>query len=383
MNKKNVYLDNNATTQMDERVIEVMTKVMRESYGNPSSVYQIGQKGKKILEESREMISGLLGLKSREIIFTSGGTESNNMAIRGAAKALKNKGRHLITSVIEHSSVLNTFKDMESLGWEVTYLGVDEKGRVNIKELQSSIKDETVLISIMHSNNEIGTLQPIREIGKIAKSKNIIFHVDGVQSLGKVKIDFENIDLFSFAAHKFYGPKGIGALYVKSGVKIEKLLTGGYQERNRRAGTENVVGVCGMARALEISLENLYIEMEKEKKIRDYMENKILEKIDKVTINGDLSNRLFNTSSITFEKVEAESLLFALDMKGIAVSAGSACASSTLSPSHVLEAIGLSGNTAKSTLRISLGRFTTEEDIDYFVEALELAVANERNLNII
>lgn len=266
MNKKNVYLDNNATTQMDERVIEVMTKVMRESYGNPSSVYQIGQKGKKILEESREMISGLLGLKSREIIFTSGGTESNNMAIRGAAKALKNKGRHLITSVIEHSSVLNTFKDMESLGWEVTYLGVDEKGRVNIKELQSSIKDETVLISIMHSNNEIGTLQPIREIGKIAKSKNIIFHVDGVQSLGKVKIDFENIDLFSFAAHKFYGPKGIGALYVKSGVKIEKLLTGGYQERNRRAGTENVVGVCGMARALEISLENLYIEMEKEKK---------------------------------------------------------------------------------------------------------------------
>jgi len=383
MNKKNVYLDNNATTQMDERVIEVMTKVMRESYGNPSSVYQIGQKGKKILEESREMISGLLGLKSREIIFTSGGTESNNMAIRGAAKALKNKGRHLVTSVIEHSSVLNTFKDMESLGWEVTYLGVDEKGRVNIKELQSSIKDETVLISIMHSNNEIGTLQPIREIGKIAKSKNIIFHVDGVQSLGKVKIDFENIDLFSFAAHKFYGPKGIGALYVKSGVKIEKLLTGGYQERNRRAGTENVVGVCGMARALEISLENLYIEMEKEKKIRDYMENKILEKIDKVTINGDLSNRLFNTSSITFEKVEAESLLFALDMKGVAVSAGSACASSTLSPSHVLEAIGLSGNTAKSTLRISLGRFTTEEDIDYFVEALELAVANERNLNII
>ncbi|ADO84548.1 cysteine desulfurase family protein [Ilyobacter polytropus] len=383
MNKKNVYLDNNATTQMDERVIEVMTKVMRESYGNPSSVYQIGQKGKKILEESREMISGLLGLKSREIIFTSGGTESNNMAIRGAAKALKNKGRHLITSVIEHSSVLNTFKDMESLGWEVTYLGVDEKGRVNIKELQSSIKDETVLISIMHSNNEIGTLQPIREIGKIAKSKNIIFHVDGVQSLGKVKIDFENIDLFSFAAHKFYGPKGIGALYVKSGVKIEKLLTGGYQERNRRAGTENVVGVCGMARALEISLENLYIEMEKEKKIRDHMENKILEKIDKITINGDLSNRLFNTSSITFEKVEAESLLFALDMKGIAVSAGSACASSTLSPSHVLEAIALSGNTAKSTLRISLGRFTTEEDIDYFVEALELAVANERNLNII
>jgi cysteine desulfurase len=383
MDKKNVYLDNNATTPMDDRVIEVMTKVMRESYGNPSSVYQVGQKGKKIIEESREMISGLLGLKSREIVFTSGGTESNNMAIRGVARCLKKKGMHLITSAIEHSSVLNTFKDMESLGWEVTYLGVDEKGKVSTEELRRSIKDETVLISIMHSNNEIGTFQPITEIGKIAKEKNIIFHVDGVQSVGKIKIDFENIDLFSFAAHKFYGPKGIGALYVKSGVKIEKLITGGHQERNRRAGTENVAGVCGMAKALEITLENLYVEMEKEKKLRNYMEKKILESIDKVTINGDLSNRLSNTSSISFEKVEAESLLFALDMKGIAVSAGSACASSTLSPSHVLEAIGFSISKAKSTLRISLGRFNQKEEIDYFVEILEMAVGNERNLNII
>ena len=383
MDKKNVYLDNNATTPMDDRVIEVMTKVMRESYGNPSSVYQVGQKGKKIIEESREMISGLLGLKSREIVFTSGGTESNNMAIRGVARCLKKKGMHLITSAIEHSSVLNTFKDMESLGWEVTYLGVDEKGKVSTEELRRSIKDETVLISIMHSSNEIGTFQPITEIGKIAKEKNIIFHVDGVQSVGKIKIDFENIDLFSFAAHKFYGPKGIGALYVKSGVKIEKLITGGHQERNRRAGTENVAGVCGMAKALEITLENLYVEMEKEKKLRDYMEKKILESIDKVTINGDLSNRLSNTSSISFEKVEAESLLFALDMKGIAVSAGSACASSTLSPSHVLEAIGFSISKAKSTLRISLGRFTQKEEIDYFVEILKMAVGNERNLNII
>ena len=383
MDKKSVYLDNNATTPMDDRVIEVMTKVMRESYGNPSSVYQVGQKGKKIIEESREMISGLLGLKSREIVFTSGGTESNNMAIRGVARGLKKKGMHLITSAIEHSSVLNTFKDMESLGWEVTYLGVDEKGKVSTEELRRSIKDETVLISIMHSNNEIGTFQPITEIGKIAKEKNIIFHVDGVQSVGKIKIDFENIDLFSFAAHKFYGPKGIGALYVKSGVKIEKLITGGHQERNRRAGTENVAGVCGMAKALEITLENLYVEMEKEKKLRNYMEKKILESIDKVTINGDLSNRLSNTSSISFEKVEAESLLFALDMKGIAVSAGSACASSTLSPSHVLEAIGFSISKAKSTLRISLGRFNQKEEIDYFVEILEMAVGNERNLNII
>ncbi|WP_319372133.1 cysteine desulfurase family protein [uncultured Ilyobacter sp.] len=383
MNKKSVYLDNNATTQMDERVIESMIKVMRESYGNPSSVHQIGQKGKKFLEESREMISGLLGLKSREIIFTSGGTESNNMAIRGAARCLQKKGMHLITSVIEHSSVLNTFRDMETLGWEVTYLGVDEKGRVSIEELSRNIKDETVLISIMHSNNEIGTLQPIMEIGKIAKEKGILFHVDGVQSMGKVKINFENIDLFSFSAHKFYGPKGIGALYVKSGVKIEKLMTGGHQERNRRAGTENVTGVCGMAKALEITLENLYPELEKERNLRDYMEKKIFERIEKVTINGDLDNRLFNTSSITLEKVEAESLLFALDMKGIAVSAGSACASSTLSPSHVLESIGLSSIRAKSTLRISLGRFIKKEDIDYFIEMLEIAVENERNLNII
>lgn len=383
MDKKNVYLDNNATTQMDDKVIEVMTKVMRESFGNPSSVYQIGQKSKKFLEESREMIGGLLGLKPREIIFTSGGTESNNMAIRGAARANKNKGKHLITSVIEHSSVLNTFKDLETLGWEVTYLGVDEKGRVSIEELKRSIKDETVLISIMHSNNEIGTLQPIKEIGKVAKEKDIIFHVDGVQSMGKMKIDFENIDLFSFTAHKFYGPKGIGALYVKSGVKIEKLITGGYQERNRRAGTENVSGICGMAKALELILFDMYKEMAKEKELRDYMESRILQNIDKVTINGDLNNRLSNTSNITLEKVEAESLLFALDMKGIAVSAGSACASSTLSPSHVLEAIGLSINGAKSTLRISLGKFTKREEIDYFVEVLETAVKNERNLNII
>lgn len=383
MKKNFIYLDNNSTTQMDERVIDAVTETMRENYGNPSSVYQIGQKGKRVLEESRETISGLLGLKPREIVFTSGGTESNNMAIRGAARALEGRGKHLITSEIEHSSVLATMRDMELLGWEVTYLKVDEKGKVGIEELKNSIKDETVLISIMHSNNEIGTLQPIDEIGLIAKEKNITFHVDGVQSMGKAKINFENIDLFSFSAHKFYGPKGVGGLSIKSGTKVEKLTTGGPQERNRRAGTENLPGVRGMSKAMEITFENMYEEMAREEELRDYMEKEILEGIEGVSVNGDIKNRLCNTSSLTFEKVEAESLLFSLDMKGVAVSAGSACASSTLNPSHVLEAIGLGKTKAKGTLRISLAKFTKKEDIDYFIEVLKVAVKNERNLAVI
>jgi cysteine desulfurase len=383
MKKKIVYLDNNSTTPMDKRVIDSVTEIMIENYGNPSSVYQIGQKGKRVLEESRETITGLLGLKPRELVFTSGGTESNNMAIRGVARAFAGRGKHLITSAIEHSSVLTTMKDMELLGWEVTYLKVDEKGRVDIEELKNSIKSETVLISIMHSNNEIGTLQPIDEIGIIAKENNITFHVDGVQSTGKVRINFENIDLFSFSAHKFYGPKGVGGLYIKSGTKVEKLITGGPQERNRRSGTENLPGVRGMSRALEITFENMYEEMARETELRDYMEREILEGIEGVTINGDVENRLCNTSSLTFDKVEAESLLFSLDMRGISISAGSACASSTLNPSHVLEAIGLDNNKAKGTVRISLGKFNNKEDVDYFIEILKVAIKNERNLAVI
>ncbi|GLI58010.1 cysteine desulfurase IscS [Propionigenium maris DSM 9537] len=381
--KRQVYLDNNATTKIDERVLEPMIEIMRGSYGNPSSVYQVGQKSKRVIEEARELMCGLLGIKTRELVFTSGGTEANNFAIRGITQAMINKGKHIITSNIEHSSVKNTLKDLEDKGWEVTYLKVDSKGVVDIEELREAIRPETVLITIMHSNNEIGTLQPVEAIGEIAKEREIPFHVDAVQSMGKVRIDLANIDTLTLASHKFYGPKGVGALYVKSGTKLDKLITGGQQERNRRGGTENVAGIFGMAKALEIALGNMYEEMAKERELRDYMEREVESRIEGVHFNGAEVERLANTSSITIKGVEAESLLLSLDMRGIAVSAGSACASSTLTPSHVLEAIGLTKPQAKGTIRVSLGRYTSREDIDYFIEVLEDVVRIEREMSIL
>ncbi len=381
--KREVYLDNNATTRIDERVLEPMIEIMRESYGNPSSVYQVGQRSKRVIEEARELMCGLMGIKTRELVFTSGGTEANNFAIRGITQAMINRGKHIITSNIEHSSVKNTLKDLEDKGWEVTYLKVNSKGVVEVEELREAIRPDTVLITIMHSNNEIGTLQPVEAIGKVAKEREIPFHVDAVQSMGKVRIDLENIDTLTLASHKFYGPKGVGALYVKSGTKLDKLITGGQQERNRRGGTENVAGIFGMAKALEIALGNMYEEMAKERELRDYMEKKVESRIEEVHFNGAQVERLANTSSITIEGVEAESLLLSLDMRGIAVSAGSACASSTLTPSHVLEAIGLTKPQAKGTIRVSLGRYTSREDIDYFIEVLEDVVRIEREMSIL
>lgn len=381
-NKREVYLDNNATTKIDERVLEPMIEIMRESYGNPSSVYRVGQKSKKIIEESREIMCGLLGIKTRELIFTSGGTESNNYAIKGIAKAMLSKGKHIITSSIEHSSVKNTLKDLENEGWEVSYIKTTSDGIIDLEELKATIRKDTVLITVMHSNNEIGTLQPIDEIGKVAKKEEVYFHVDAVQSIGKVKIDLENIDTLTFASHKFYGPKGVGALYVKSGTKIDKLITGGQQERNRRAGTECVAGIFGMGKAFEIALANMYEEMAKEEELRNYMETTLKLRIEGIYFNGAEEKRLANTSSITIEGVEAESLLLSLDMRGISVSAGSACASSTLTPSHVLEAIGLDKNQAKGTIRVSLGRYTTKEDIDYFISVLADVVRIEKEMLI-
>lgn len=381
--KREVYLDNNATTRIDERVLEPMIEIMRESYGNPSSVYQVGQRSKRVIEEARECMCGLMGIKTRELVFTSGGTEANNFAIRGITQAMINRGKHIITSNIEHSSVKNTLKDLEDKGWEVSYLKVNSKGVVEVEEIREAIRSDTVLITIMHSNNEIGTLQPVEAIGKVAKEREIPFHVDAVQSMGKVKIDLENIDTLTLASHKFYGPKGVGALYVKSGTKLDKLITGGQQERNRRGGTENVAGIFGMAKALEIALGNMYEEMAKEKDLRDYMEREVESRIEGVHFNGAQVERLANTSSITIEGVEAESLLLSLDMRGIAVSAGSACASSTLTPSHVLEAIGLTKPQAKGTIRVSLGRYTSWDDIDYFIEVLEDVVRIEREMSIL
>jgi cysteine desulfurase len=379
---REIYLDNNATTAMDRRVIDSLTPILSEVYGNPSSIHRFGQASKKVLEEARDTICGLLGIKNRELVYTSCGSESNNLAIKGVAKAMSAKGKHLITSKIEHSSVIKTMEALEMEGYEVSYVGVDEKGRVNLQELEKAVREDTILISIMHSNNEIGTIQPIKNISKIAKKNDIIFHVDAVQSIGKMKVDVDElgIDLMSFAAHKFYGPKGVGGLYIKDGITVEKLINGGFQERNRRAGTENIVSIHGMAKAMELAYFNLYHEWEREKELRDYLEKQVLESLDGVSVNGDTENRLCNTSSLSVEGVGAEELLFMLDMNGVAVSAGSACASGSLKPSHVLEAIGLDEKIGRSTLRISVGRFISLEDVDYFLEVFKTVVERGRRL---
>ncbi|NLK62500.1 MAG: cysteine desulfurase, partial [Fusobacteria bacterium] len=335
---KYIYLDNNATTKIDNRVIDKMLPYITENYGNPSAIYSLGQKAKKEIEEARYDIASYFNVNNDEIVFTSCGSESNNMAIKGIVNSYRDRGNHIITTEIEHHSVLDVFKFLEKEGFEVTYLPVDKNGIVNIDVLKSSIRKETILVSVMYANNEIGTIQPIKEIGKITTEKNIFFHVDAVQVIGKYRIFPKElgIDLMSFSAHKFHGPKGIGGLYVKRGVKLEKYIHGGKQEKNRRAGTENVAGIIGMAKALEIAYENMDINNKEEQELRDYFEEKILKAIPEIYINAKNVERLPGTTSLTIKYVEGESLLLNLDMKGIAVSSGSACASSDLNASHVL-----------------------------------------------
>lgn len=380
---KEIYLDNSASTQIDTDVLEYMFQITKDCYANPSSVHKLGQKSRRIMDESRETIAMFLKVKSRELIFTSSGSEANNLALRGIMKSQKYKGNHIISTKIEHSSILKTLEDLEKEGIEVTLLDVDKYGNINLDELKMAIKPSTRLISIIHANNEIGTIQDIKSIGEICKAKNIVFHVDAVQSFGKILFYPEeyNINLMSIAAHKLYGPKGIGALYISSGTKLEKIITGGYQERNRRAGTENVPAIAGFARATELAYSIIHAESQREKELRDYMESIILSKIPSVTINGNLKNRLSNISSLTIDNTMAESILFNLDLRGICISAGSACSSGTLNPSHVLLALGHDTRMAKSSIRVSLGKFNTKEDIDEFVKQLELVVEQERNLS--
>lgn len=380
---KEIYLDNSASTQIDNNVLEYMFQIAKDCYANPSSVHKLGQKSRRIMDESRETIAMFLKIKSRELIFTSSGSESNNLALRGVMKSPKYKGNHIISTKIEHSSVLKTLEDLEKEGVEVTLLDVDKYGNINLEDLTKAIKPSTRLISIIHANNEIGTIQDIKSIGKICKAKNIVFHVDAVQSFGKILFYPEeyNINLMSIAAHKLYGPKGIGALYISSGTKLEKIITGGYQERNRRAGTENIPAIAGFAKATELAYSIIHAESQREKELRDYMETLILKKIPSVTINGNLNNRLSNISSLTIDNAMAESILFNLDLRGICISAGSACSSGTLNPSHVLLALGHDTKMAKSSIRVSLGKFNTKEDIDEFVKQLELVVEQERNLS--
>ena len=370
--EKYIYMDNAATTPVKKEVLDEMLPYFTEKYGNPSSIYAIGRESRKAIENSREKVAKVLGAAPKEIYFTSGGSEADNWALKGVAFANKNKGNHIITSKIEHHAILHTCQYLEKHGFKVTYLDVDKYGMVNVEQLKDAITDETILISIMFANNEIGTIQPIKEIGAIAKEKGIYFHTDAVQAIGNVKIDVNelNIDLLSMSAHKFYGPKGVGALYIRQGVKIDSLIHGGAQERNKRASTENVPAIVGLGKAIELAYENIDSHNKKLTALRQRLIKGVFDNIDYVRLNGHPEKRLPGNTSFCFRFVEGESLLLSLDMKGIAGSSGSACTSGSLDPSHVLLAIGLPHEIAHGSLRLALGDFNTEEEVDFVVKTL-------------
>ncbi len=372
---KNIYLDNGATTQVDPQVVKVMQKYFVKNFGNASSLHCFGRNAKNALENARKIIADSMNAKSEEIIFTSGGTESDNLALKGVAYT--KKAGHIITSKIEHPAVLNTCKELEKQGYTVTYLDVDKYGVIDLTQLKNSIKDGTILISIIHANNEIGTIQPIEKIGKIAKEHNILFHTDAVQSFTKVPIDVSkaNIDLISLSSHKIHGPKGVGALYVKKGVKLYPLVNGGAHEKNLRAGTENISSIVGFAEAVKLDKKLSYI-----KKLRDRLIKELL-KIPNTQLNGHPKKRLVNNVNISFNFVEGESILFSLDQKGIAISTGSACSSHSLEPSHVLLATGLKHAQAHGSIRFTLSKFNTEKEIDYTIKIVKEVIENLRKMS--
>ena len=380
---KTVYFDNAATTKLDEKVLESMMPYFGENYGNASSIYKLARDARKAVEESREKIAKIINCKPSEIYFTAGGSESDNTAIKGIARNYKNKGNHIITSKIEHPAVLDSCKELENEGFEVSYISVDENGVINLEELKKAIRPTTILITVMFANNEIGTIEPIKEIGEIAKDNNIYFHTDAVQAMGSLKIDVKelNIDSLSMSSHKFYGPKGVGALYVRDGVGFKKYISGGHQEKNKRAGTENVPGIVGVASALELAYSELDEHNAKIKELRDYYEKKIEEKIPYIKMNGDREKRLPGNSNISFRFIEGEGLLLNLDLKGICASSGSACTSGSLDPSHVLLAIGLPHEIAHGSLRISIGKYNTKEEVDYLIEQLVEIVSRLREMS--
>ncbi len=380
---KHIYFDNSATTRLDDEVLKEMMPYLTEEYGNASSIYKLGRNTRKAVETAREKIAKAINSEPDEIYFTSGGTESNNTAIRGIAYNNKKKGNHIITSKIEHPAILETCKQLEKEGFEITYLNVDKNGIIDLEQLKNSIKETTILISIMFANNEIGTIQPIKEIGTIARENNIYFHTDSVQAVGSLKIDVKemNIDSLSMSAHKFYGPKGIGVLYVKKGIIFQKFMNGGHQERNKRAGTENVPAIVGMGKAIEIAYRDLEEHTKQIKELRDYYINQVKDKIPYIKINGDMEKRLPGNSNISFRFIEGEGLLLNLDLKGICASSGSACTSGSLNPSHVLLAIGLPHEIAHSSLRISIGKYNTKEEIDYLINNLVEIVGRLREMS--
>lgn len=376
------YFDNGATTKVRKEVLDVMLPYLQEQYGNPSSLYSVGRISKKAIEEARKQVAMLIHAKPNEIYFTGCGSESDNTAIKGIAYANRQKGRHIITSKIEHPAILHTCQSLEEQGFDITYLDVDKNGFVDLEQLRNSIRNDTILISIMFANNEIGTLEPIEEIAKIAKMHNIIFHTDAVQACGNVPIDVQKmgIDMLSLSGHKIRAPKGIGALYVKTGIEFEKFMDGGHQERNKRAGTENVAGIVALGKACELARLELNSHMQKLQTLRDYYIAQIEEKITNVKLNGSRNQRLPGNANFSFKDVEGEALLLKLDEKGICVSTGSACSSGSPDPSHVLVAIGLSKELAQGSLRTTFGEDNTIEDVDYLVENIEDAVKILRQL---
>ena len=374
------YFDNAATTAVREEVLKEMIPYFTINYGNPSAIYQVGREAKRGMDKARQRVADAINCNMHEIYFTSCGSESDNLAIKGVAYANKEKGNHIITTKIEHHAVLNSCQTLERQGFKVTYLNVDENGTVNIQELLNCITENTILISIMFANNEIGTIEPIEKIGKIARDKNILFHTDAVQAIGNVRIDVQklNVDLLSMSGHKFYGPKGIGALYVKDGVNFEKIQDGGHQEKNKRAGTENVAEIVGLGKAIELIYDEFDKYNKKLRDLRDYYFSEVEKKIPDIKINGDRDNRLPGNANVSFKGVNAQKLLFSLDELGICASAGSACSTGDSEPSHVLTSIGLSKELSSSTLRTSFGYSNTKEDIDFLVESLQKLVAELR-----
>lgn len=380
---KRIYLDHNATTPLRREVLEVMMPFLRGAYGNPSSIHRFGQDAKKGIEEAREKLAGLIHARPMEIVFTGGGTEADNLAIKGAAHESKGRGRHIITLSIEHHAVLNSCQHLERDGLEVTYLPVNSYGVLDPDDVKKAIRPDTILVTLMHSNNEVGTLQPIKEVGKIAEQHGVLLHTDAIQSIGKLPLDVQSlgVDLLSMSAHKICGPKGVGALYIRDGVKIESQVHGGHHEMNRRAGTENVAGIVGFGKAAELAGVEIGKYQESIGGLRDYFWEKIRQSIDHVRLNGHPVERLPNTLNVCFEFIEGESVVINLDLQEIAISTGSACTSGALEPSHVLTAMGLPLVAAQGSLRFSLGGETTREEIDLTVGVLTEVVTRLRSMS--
>jgi len=378
-----IYLDHGSTTPTDQRVVEAMLPYFNKLYGNPSSIYSLAKESKRAEEDAREEVAKLLNAKAEEIVFTSGGTEADNSAIKGIAFANRAKGNHIITSKIEHHAVLNTCKWLSGQGFTVSYIGVDKYGVLDLDELKGAITDKTILITIMHANNEVGVIEPLAEIARIAKDSGVYLHTDAVQAVGKIPVDVNvlGVDLLALSGHKFYGPKGVGALYIRKGTKIASLLHGGHHEGNRRAGTENIPGVVGLGKACEIAMEEITEEEEKLKALRDKLEKGITEEIEDVIVNGHPEKRLPGTLNLCVKYIEGESMLLQLDHEGIAASSGSACTSASLEPSHVLTAMGIPPEVAHGSLRFTLGRSNTEEDIDRVIEVLPPIVKRLREMS--